>query len=417
MLQPCPLPFQVSLFYVSGREIKYGISDAYIKHISSLAFYFHTLLPKKKIADNTIIFFHYDSEVSNYLMAYIRAIQIEMLEIFKETFFLRIAEIKWHPALEGPHMKIPDRSNLTASYYDDPNVEFVTICNNKIVPVSISKPYSPAKHFLPANQFIQSVHEKGVNIEPVSYNPDETFIKTRLNKAVEFGRQADILIAEDILFDFPVPLKSESSVYQSLLPEVVKLVGDLRDLHFSISDPHNAMHQYLCIYKHSLLFDLNEPGNADPALLAHAKGISTEKLEDAEYMFGFNLYMEKVFGLLRKMGFTNEFVDEIRYYYNNLDNINRIRINISKYANSYYDITDEQFTCLAYRPFNNEGKNLHHFLLREHHSLLRHENRIRKILGEKTNKYFGRELVKKLVRISGLSLEQLRKLYQKKGMS
>lgn len=407
------------IYYSTGKFIVSGVSQRFISQIRNAMLAIHKLLQHPENANNIVAMLHDGSEKSNELLAYTRAIQLEMKEQYGNAFRLRIVAVGWNPKVNLSILHHISESWLASSYYDDPNIEFVTIHNNDVVAFT---PNNTPVIKLPeskTNAFIYDVQKNGVDISRIIYDnePQKNMLQQRIDALINHNQKADLIVLGNLSDSTTNDLiELEKDKITSLpveLPVTINLLQLFDPRQATSENQAQCVSQVVSAIVQSAIYNFTEPGKRDPVLLGHVKGLMAEKLEDDKYLYGLRKYLEKSYNLMKKMGIGSSLIAHMKKLNENQENIHRIKINNENYAKEYYNITPEQLVCMAYRPFINKGINLPLFLTREYPVLLPRLNSIRDIFA---NEYkpdkISVELIKQLQKISGLELWQLQNLYK-----
>ncbi|MFY1672837.1 hypothetical protein ACN27G_23225 [Plantactinospora sp. WMMB334] len=156
-----------------------------------------------------------------------------------------------------------------------------------------------------------------------------------------------------------------------------------------------------------IAFNFTESDCANPALMAHLRGLRTERAYRRSYGEGIDQYVDFALGLMERKHFPPHLVDEMRARYSTSAGVETMRRVAAQYAADAFGLTETHLVCMVYSPFAGRAVNLHGFLAGEHPELVQDEERIRGLLAGAEDG----ELAARLERISGLSVTDLRVLY------
>lgn len=412
---PHKLPtLQLILYYLTNGAYIWNNGSELIRIIKESARKLNERLSNKELA--MLLLLHDGSEECNFLCACTRAIQIELAAMYNRAVNFRIAFVSWCPGMPTDTLILFGENSLTSTFYGD-SVDFVTIINNEVVPVSPTEAFKAPQEASITREFIQSVHRSGIDIGPVLYDShsDHPVLSNRINKFINYQSKVDAIIISQ------QPVAIDRYPFGLVEPEYRKGFAFPKDsFFFSVPGeallplpPRNGLYDhYLKLSGTAQLFDLSTKPFSDFSLLAYLYALKTEKLLDDTFVHGFNSYVQRRYWLMRKMGYSQEFINRIKKHYENPGIVREVRKNVMHFAKKYYGISYTAMVCMVYQPFIGQGRNLNNFLRREHPDLLNYEQVIRHLLSEGADSWRGHaSLVQQLQEISGLKMEQLFELY------
>jgi hypothetical protein len=163
-----------------------------------------------------------------------------------------------------------------------------------------------------------------------------------------------------------------------------------------------------------LAFSFTESDCANPALMAHLRGLKAERLFQRSYDEGLGEYVEFALNLMRSKDIPDELVETMRARYDSPDASLRMRKTAEEYALTTFGLTEDHLVCMTYSPFAGQGAGLERFLDREHPALSARLGEIHSLLAGTAE---DAALAAELERITGLTPSQLRVLYSREAQT
>jgi hypothetical protein len=166
---------------------------------------------------------------------------------------------------------------------------------------------------------------------------------------------------------------------------------------------------YLGFEFHELAFSFTESDCANPALMAHLRGLRAEHLwEGRSYHDGVIEYRDFAIGLMRRKSIPEKLIKIMEDRYSDSLAINRVRDRVAKYANDVFGLSEERLICMIYSPFVDCGDRLESYLCREKPDFISEAAKFHDVLKGNSN---SPALVSQLQDWSGLPIDKLRHVY------
>jgi hypothetical protein len=157
-------------------------------------------------------------------------------------------------------------------------------------------------------------------------------------------------------------------------------------------------------------FNFTESDCANPALMAHLRGLKAEHVHRRHYDEGVGEYVTFALGLMRRKDIPNRLIEMMRERYAGPDAGDRMRSLAATYAEKTFGLTDENLVCMVHTPFVAGGTNLAAYVAAEQPGLRDAVGQLHAVLGGTSD---DPSLTGRLERMSGLPLTHLRTLYGK----
>ncbi|WP_122734586.1 hypothetical protein, partial [Pseudomonas viridiflava] len=191
-------------------------------------------------------------------------------------------------------------------------------------------------------------------------------------------------------------------------PSAPALIG-IADLVSCNADEHwTLLTEFLGFRFDDLSFSFSESDCANPLLMAHMRGLTTQFLQDRSYAAGIAEYLTLAGSLMRAKQMPARLVEQALSAYEGHERIEARRDLAASFAQEGYGLNETQLICLLFSPFVNEGRGLEAFLRRCHPGMLIALPDLHKVLSGATA---PDQVLHWLMDISGLTIEGLRSLY------
>ncbi len=160
-----------------------------------------------------------------------------------------------------------------------------------------------------------------------------------------------------------------------------------------------------------LAFSFSESDCANPALMAHMRGLKAEHLHQRQYSDGILDYLKLAIKIMRSKNFPEFLISKSMSRYIEDDGMLTMRDKLNVFAKEMYDLSEEHLVCLVYSPFFNHGKNLELYLAREQCDLLPSLSNIHAVLSTQIYEDCHLNLIDRLTECSGLIFNDMCVLY------
>ena len=152
----------------------------------------------------------------------------------------------------------------------------------------------------------------------------------------------------------------------------------------------------------------SETACANPALMAHLRGLHAEQVQRRSYADGVGEYLRAARQLMTRKGMPGHLVDLMLSAYDDPYKLQERRALAEEHARSSYQVGEMQLVCLLFAPFVDNGKGLATYLQRCHPQRIDSLAQVHQVLqGSRADE----RLAHWLATISGLPIQALRRLY------
>ncbi len=390
---------------------------------------------------------------SAYAVAFVRAVHLALAERHGETFNLRVVTMR-HGGMPYQVMLNIDRTYQALGIYDDPDVELLLVEGGQVVPFDRDRSMPHRLIAFNRTDMLMSGHRSYGDGRATFCNACNLNVADSFGVAARHGGGVDLIITGDSPQEqrdyalwirqlargaglkpadgkkgFKGTLETLDGLAQAYFQEIhgtdnverVKERGVASDIptaleFFSIYDYTSyasgahwrLLTNFLGFVFDEIAFNFTESDCANPALMAHLRGLRTEHVYQRTYREGIGQYLEFALGLMRKKHFPDHLVQEMEDRYRTEEGAASMRVAATLYGENAFGVDTTQLVCMVHSPFAGGAVNLRHYLSCELPELLACEDQIRALLACKED---DAVLASRLERISGLSLTDLRALH------
>ncbi|WP_229075211.1 hypothetical protein [Actinoplanes sp. DH11] len=391
---------------------------------------------------------------SSYMVAFVRFVQLLLLERRCRTVRLRIITNR-HAGMPKPVLDNIDRVYEALALYDDSDVDLLLIDGTEISEFHPDRPipaalvqrnrldllmaghrcygdgrptFCNACNFSMVSAFgIGAGYNKGAHLVVTGDSPQEARMYlawvNRLTRKLGIDRPgprdfdsfveatgrisdrhfADIYGAPGSPYPWPVPTSGQPS------PELFSIYEDTS---YESGAHWPVLTEVLGFVFDDLVFSFTESDCANPALMAHLRGLRAETVMGLEYETGVGEYVEFATALMRTKDFPEHLVSMVRNRYATEAGVKAMRARVDAYAHEVFGLTEQHLVCLVNSPFTERGRHLERYLRSGHARLPMSElGAVHRLLDSQDAVTDGR-LLAELERNSGLELRWLRVLYR-----
>ncbi|MFI1676336.1 PqqD family protein [Streptomyces sp. NPDC020607] len=398
---------------------------------------------------------------SSYTLAFVRAMQLIQQQRHSRSFVLRAAT-NWHAGMPTAVMENIGRAYRALGMDRDPDCELLLIEGGAVHPFRSDAPRSRRVTAQNRTDILMTGHRTQADGRPTFCNACNLSVAHSFGVAAAHGTGADIIITGDSAEEQrqytawisrlarQVP-RGRSHLPTDGFPQVLEALDDVARAYFrDIHGPHtereraeagHSVHsdvprrlRFLSIYaettydagshwdlltKHlgfvfdELAFNFTESDCANPALMAHLRGLKCQYLFGRDYREGLREYADFALRLMVRKHFPRHLIHQMAGRYAADDAHVRLRARVNSFAHEVYGLDERQLICMVHSPFTAEGAGLTRYLTSQAPQLARHERGIRRLLAHagSGNDTAARALAAELKHLSGLDLPQLRTLY------
>jgi hypothetical protein len=414
---------------------------------------------KRALGINRVLVAYGGGKDSSYTLAFVRCMQLVLAEARGATFCLRVVTNR-HAGMPAPVMHNIDRAYRALGVLEDPDCEALLVDAGAVAPFRADRPLPASLVQQNRDDILMTGHRTRADARPTFCNACNFSMVSSFATAAAHDGGVDIIITGDsrteqrayyvwatrLARQFGAGQNDSRGDFGGFLSSVRKLSERyFRDLHgdrapaallrrhlasenvdkplrfFSIygateyaSGQHWALlTQHLGFQFDEVAFAFSESDCANPAIMAHLRGLKCERVYGRSYEEGITEYIRFAIDLMRRKEFPQELIDVMLARYDGDDKRRRMRAAMDRLAVELYGLDEEQLVCMVHSPFAGRCRNLDVYLAREQPDLLPQAARIRELLTDADGALplpDAVSLVERLERVSGLRLAQLRVL-------
>lgn len=415
----------------------------------------HASLPdKRNLSRNTVMVAYGGGKDSAHTTAFMRAVHLAMAERFGgDTFQLRIVTMR-HSGMPYVVMENIHRTYQALRVYEDPRVDLLLVEREEVRPFHVNAPMPQPVVAYNRIDMLMSGHRSYGDGRTTFCNACNLNVANSFGVAARYGGGVDLIVTGDSPTEqrdymlwirklarkagqtpsdnkkFKGTLETLNGLAQSYFQEIhgQEQKDRLGERCVASDVPENLT--FFSIYDHTdyesgahwklltdflgfvfdeLAFSFTESDCANPALMAHMRGLRTQHVYNRSYREGIDQYADFAIALMKKKDFPDHLIAIMQQRYSTDEGIAAMRAMSEQYALSTFGLTTENLVCLVYSPFVGGCRHLHRYLAAEQPHLLAREAEIVSMLaGEEAG---DPTLAASLERISGLSITDLRRIY------
>ncbi|WP_433496661.1 hypothetical protein ACQP1K_16825 [Sphaerimonospora sp. CA-214678] len=435
-------------------DLRQALPEQDVPAVEECATKLHNSLPRPgDLPSNTVMVAYGGGKDSAYAVAFMRAVHLALAERHGATFRLRVVTMR-HGGMPYQVMHNIDRTYQALGLYGDPDAELLLIEGDQVRPFERDRGMPHRLIEFNRVDILMSGHRTYGDGRATFCNACNVNVANSFGVAARHGGGVDLIITGDSPQEqrdyalwirqlargaklkpadsrkgFKGTLETIDGLARGYFEEIhgaknaerVRERGVDHDISerlefFSIYDytsyasgAHwSLLTDFLGFVFDEIAFNFTESDCANPALMAHLRGLRTEHVYKRGYDEGIAQYADFALELMRRKHFPEHLVEQMRQRYATEVGIKSMREAATRYGEDAFNLTTSHLVCMVYSPFAGQAENLHDYLAGEHPELLPDEDRIRALLagGEE-----DRELAARLEWISGLSITDLRALY------
>ena len=398
---------------------------------------------------------------SSYVLAVGRYIQLYLREFHQRQLDLRVVTNR-HAGMPQAVMNNIDRVYRALSLYSDPSAELLLIDGDKIRPFAPGVPVPPSMTEASRTTILMTGHRCYGDGRPTFCNACNSEMMAAMAKGIAFKDGVDLVLTGDS--------RPEQAAYRRWIrklgrklslpsPEtndfagLVELTGDISKLYFADifgsdslessptrsnrtggpsrasgnpllffsvyedneyrADSHwSFLTEYLGFQFDELAFSFTESDCANPALMAHLRGLRAERVFGTSYAVGVSQYVEFATALMHKKEFPDSLIELMRKRYSGLAAMERMRRLAEGYAFAAYRLDPCHLVCMVFSPFASRGRHLDHYLSSEVPDLFSSAFEVRSLLSSGVDAAEDSSpLAQRVENVCGLKIRSLRHLY------
>jgi hypothetical protein len=420
---------------------------------------FAGLPDRERLRNNGVLIAYGGGKDSSYTLAFVRCMQLVMAAEYGDTFHLRVITNR-HAAMPSPVMRNIGQAYAALRILEDPDCEPLLADQNEIKPFRVDEPLPAALVKRNRDDILLTGHRTHADPRPTFCNACNFSMVSSFGLAASRGDGVDVIITGDSSSEqrayyvwvtrlaqkygvhaqqtkgdfggFLTSMRNLSRLYfsdlhgaeaaesissrlvVSELKKSLKFFSIYSDTGYASDDHWELLTRYLGFQFDDVAFSFSESDCANPALMAHLRGLKCERMYGRSYSDGISEYVRFAVGLMRKKEFPQPLIDTMLSRYAGDEQHRRMRSMVDRLTREIYGLGEDQLLCMIFSPFAGRGANLKPYLQHEQPSLLPRLADICRLLDRPVTPRPGtpdHDLAASLERISGLDLRQLRVLF------
>ncbi|MFC0528635.1 hypothetical protein [Phytohabitans kaempferiae] len=385
---------------------------------------------------------------SSYMTAFVRLIQL-MLAEQGVRLLLRIVTSR-HAGMPRAVLENIDRAYRALGMYGDPDVELVIVDHDRVRPFHVDLPIPSEVVQRNRLDILMNGHRCFAEGRPTFCNACNLGMIEALAAAAEHGDGVDLIVTGDSpteqrayllwvrrlarrlgvarrpLAGFDGTVATARDIADRFRADIhgaadggpgpsdgfrtgPSFFSIYRDTEYRAADHWALLTRFLGFRFDDLAFSFTESDCANPALMAHLRGLRAERLYGLGYEVGIGEYVEFATGLMRAKELPTPLIETMRQRYDTPAKVGEMRTRIGRYASVTFGLFEHHLVCMAYSPFAGKGEYLEPYLGAEHPDLAGAGDAIRGLLAGADEPV---TLAGRLEEVSGLTLDRLRTLYR-----
>ncbi len=416
-----------------------------------------------KLSTKKVLIAYGGGKDSSYMLTYVRAIQLLILKKYGETFKIRICTNRQMGMIKAVMENIHS-VYMALGLYEDRYSEMFLIDAHEITPFDKDLPISNTVKEISRKEVLMSGHRSQGDGRPTFCNACNLSMVNSFGITAWYEGGVDMVITGDSkkeLRDYYIWVKRLSlklgdqsnagrgfdeflhsmnyisekyfretfgeNADQEVQKRAISINTDKikAPTFFSIfdytsydaGDHWELLTDFLGFQFDSIAFSFSETDCANPALMAHLRGLKSEKIRQKNYADGIAEYLSLAIELMRKKNFPKQLIEIAIKRYEGEKAISIMRNKMQEYSKECFDLTEEQLVCMVYSPFIDNGVRLGSYLAQEQPKLVPFYNEIHSILSDNISDSSNENLLEKLFEISGLTLSEMQALYSQKTLT
>jgi hypothetical protein len=412
-----------------------------------------------RLSDTCVLVAYGGGKDSSYTVAFVRCMQLLLDAEHGETFRLRIVTNR-HAGMPAAVMHNIGRAYAALRIYEDPQCEPLVADQNDLKPFRVDEPLPADLVKRNRDDILITGHRTYADSRPTFCNACNFSMVNSFGLAAALGEGVDVIITGDsskeqhayylwvarLASKFGVrsadlkgnfggflgTIRNLSRLYftdlhgadaadqinprlvTSTLKKNLKFFSIYSDTDYASGGHWDLLTTYLGFQFDDVAFSFTESDCANPALMAHLRGLKCERQYGRSYAEGISEYVGFALGLMQKKEFPPSLIETMVSRYNGADRVLQMRDSVNRLTHELYGLTETQLVCMLYSPFAGRGSNLRAYLEREQPALSPKAADIIRLLSDAMTPRPGQPdhvLATTLEQLSGLALVQLRVVF------
>ena len=409
-----------------------------------------------RLPEYTVFVAYGGGKDSTYVVAFVRAVQLELARQVGRTFVMRVANMR-HAGVPFAVMENIDRVYRALELLDDERAELLTVDHSEIRPFRRDLPLPERVRQMNRLDILMNGHRAAGDGRPTFCNSCNLAVADFYGRAAWWGGGVDAIVTgdsrrEQMLYSawifrlaaacgldvdacrrmgFHGVLQALRGIGDAYFRELFgsDSVAELAERAVSTGD-RSVQPEFLSIYDlvsyrvndhwdlivdflgfrfDDLAFSFSESDCANPMLMAHLRALRAEYVADRSYAEGLREYLTLAEYLMRRKEMPENLIRLALERYDSPEKVAERRGMADEYARDAFGLSEEALVAMVFSPFTDEGARLDAFLKRCHPDMVAEAAEVRATLSGDTD---DPRIAGWLESVSGLPLARLRTLYR-----
>jgi len=389
---------------------------------------------------------------SSYMLAFVRLVQLIMHEQSPQRLQLRMVTNR-HAGMPQAVMDNIDRTYRALGLYGDPNAELLLVDGDTVSSFDPALPLPRSVIDRNRTDLLMTGHRCYGEGRPTFCNACNLSMVSAFAVGAEYGDGVDVVITGDSpreqgaymawvrrlarqlevpakqLRDFASFVETTGAIAQRYYADIhgeridaKRQAGQIRtpsffsiytDTPYESGDHWDLLTQFLGFVFDDLAFSFTESDCANPALMAHLRGLRSERLFGTGYQAGIDEYVEFATGLMATKKFPHQLIEVMRTRYATSVGVRAMRRRMDDYALQAFGLSEPQLVCMVHSPFAGRGRHLDAYLAAELPALAPRAEQIHQLLDGSADAsgINATDVRDQLTAVTGLPLASLQILY------
>ena len=411
----------------------------------------HMLRQGSALDASTVLVAYGGGKDSSFMVAFVRAIQLQLSVIHGCSFRLRVATNR-HAGMPQAVTDNIERVYNALDMNGDRSVELLLIDGDEVSLFDAAKPMPASLVRRNRSDVLMNGHRFAGEARPTFCNACNLSMVNSFGVAAAWNGGADVIVTGDSLREQRAYLAWSRRLARDFGAAIGQNVPGLggflrtmdgigraygREIHGEAVADQGVAHvlpgdpRFFSVYGHTaydagshwdfltgflefrfdeVAFSFTETDCANPMLMCHFRGMRSERLHGRSYAEGIAEYRDYALGLMRRKEFPPVLIQRIAERYYDAAAAAHMRQVAASFAAEVFNLSEAQIVCMLFAPFGDQGRRLRRWLLQEAPALLPAEAAIRALLGGAVST--DSALEQALQQLSGLDLAQLRQCWR-----
>ena len=415
---------------------------------------YHSLPNKDKLDRNTVLVPYGGGKDSSFVAVVARLIQLLVYREYQDTFALRFVTNLQAGMAYGVLPNI-DRVYKVLGIYSDPLCEAILVDGTVIIPFDSNHKFSETLMEENRTDVLLNGHLSGASNRATFCNACNFSMVRSFALSLAYKDGADLVITGDSLREQraysvavermardmdierdvtaagfgrflhnldQITIKYNTEVHgeddqvaqrRIIHKPVVKtpeFFSLFEELNYEAGHHWDLLVNYLGFEFHDLAFSFTESDCANPALMAHLRGLRAEHLWFGRtYHEGVLEYCDFAIQLMRRKQIPEQLIRVMEERYSDPQAIVKVRQRVEAYALDVFGVNTEQLVCMVFSPFASSADGLARYLEQHQPNFSFCETELLEVLRDRSQ---TPALIEQLESWSGLGIDKLRHIYR-----